>query len=215
MISMAYGLAKISMTPLMRRAFGAGVALTRLDERISRSPVGAGFLERQNFADACASLWIDGQLVHLEDLVLHDAFRDTRTPTHELTIARDLAHRRRIGSQPAVWALSEEGLRGLRQARPAASLGEGGTAAADKAVAGEVSDGGGEGRSAVAIKAVTSQKARWMPSSPPSMPSWRARRRRSKRPRSRGAPKTLRKRIPSSTISTGMRTSGWRSGRPC
>jgi len=116
MISMAYDLSKISMSALMRPAFDAGVALTRLDERISRSPVGAGFLERQNFADACASLWIDGELVHLEDLVLHDAFRDTRTPTHELTIARDvLRTRRRIAGQSQGWALSAEGIRTLRQ----------------------------------------------------------------------------------------------------
>ena len=118
MISMAYDLAKISMNALMRPAFDAGVALARLDERIARSPVGAGFLERQNFADACASLWIDGELVHLEDLVLHDAFRDTRTPTHELTIARDvLRTRRRISGQSPDWALSAEGIRTLRQTK--------------------------------------------------------------------------------------------------
>ncbi|MBO9195360.1 DUF1612 and helix-turn-helix domain-containing protein [Rhizobium sp. 16-449-1b] len=112
---MAYDLAKISMSALMRPAFDAGIALTRLDERIVRSPVGSGFLERQNFADACASLWLDGELVHLEDLVLHDAFRDTRTPTHELTIARDvLRTRRRISGQSPDWALSAEGIRVLR-----------------------------------------------------------------------------------------------------
>ncbi|MGV1793549.1 RHE_PE00001 family protein [Rhizobium sp. A37_96] len=89
--------------------------LTRLDERVARSPVGAGFLERTHFADACASLWIDGELVHLEDLVLHDAGHDIRTPTHELTIARDvLKARRRIAAQPPGWALSPEGLRSLR-----------------------------------------------------------------------------------------------------
>ncbi|MDP9759344.1 MULTISPECIES: RHE_PE00001 family protein [Agrobacterium] len=116
MISMAYDFSKISMSALMRPAFDAGVALTRLDERIARSPVGAGFLERQNFADACASLWIDGELVHLEDLVLHDATRDIRTPTHELTIARDvLRTRRRIAGQSPEWALSAEGIRTLRQ----------------------------------------------------------------------------------------------------
>ncbi|MDO1585386.1 RHE_PE00001 family protein [Rhizobium oryzicola] len=116
MISMAYDLAKISMSALMRPAFDAGIALTRLDERIARSPVGSGFLERQNFADACASLWIDGELVHLEDLVLHDATRDIRTPTHELTIARDvLRTRRRIAGQSRDWALSAEGIRILRQ----------------------------------------------------------------------------------------------------
>ncbi|MBB4402924.1 hypothetical protein GGD52_003786 [Agrobacterium tumefaciens] len=104
------------MSDLMRPAFDAGGALTRLDERIARSPVGQGWIERQNFADACASLWIDGELVHLEDLVLHDATRDIRTPTHELTIARDvLRTRRRISGQSPDWALSAEGIRTLRQ----------------------------------------------------------------------------------------------------
>lgn len=116
MISMAYDLAKISMTALMRPAFDAGVALARLDERIARSDVGAGWIERQNFADACASLWIDGELVHLEDLVLHDATRDIRAPTHELTIARDvLRTRRRIAGQSPDWALSTDGIRSLRK----------------------------------------------------------------------------------------------------
>ncbi|WP_093235728.1 RHE_PE00001 family protein [Sinorhizobium sp. NFACC03] len=116
MISMAYDLSKISMTAPMRPAFEAGVALTRLDERIARSPVGSGWIERQNFVDACASLWIDGELVHLEDLVLHDATKDIRTPTHELTIARDvLKTRRRIASQLPGWALSADGIRMLRR----------------------------------------------------------------------------------------------------
>ncbi|MBY2943671.1 DUF1612 and helix-turn-helix domain-containing protein [Rhizobium leguminosarum] len=116
MISMAYDFAKISMTALIEPAFRAGIELTRLDERIARSPVGAGWIERSHFADACASLWIDGELVHLEDLVLHDATRDIRTPTHELTIARDvLRTRRRIAAHLPGWALSAEGIRTLRQ----------------------------------------------------------------------------------------------------
>ena len=113
---MAYDIARISMTTLIRPAFDAGIALTRLDERIARSPVGPGFLERSQFTDACASLWIDGELVHLEDLVLHDATKDIRTPTHELTIARDvLRTRRRIAAHLPGWALSAEGIRTLRQ----------------------------------------------------------------------------------------------------
>ncbi|NTF00137.1 RHE_PE00001 family protein [Agrobacterium tumefaciens] len=116
MISMAYDFAKISMTALMEPAFRAGIELTRLDERIARSPVGAGWIERSQFTDACASLWIDGELVHLEDLVLHDDTRDIRTPTHELTIARDvLRSRRRIAAHLPGWALSAEGIRTLRQ----------------------------------------------------------------------------------------------------
>ena len=113
---MVYDLAKISMNALMRPAFDAGVALTRLDERIARSQVGQGWIERSQFSDACASLWIDGELVHLEDLVLHDATRDIRTPTHELTIARDvLRTRRRIATQVPDWALSADGVRTLRK----------------------------------------------------------------------------------------------------
>ncbi len=101
MIAMACDLEKISISNLMRPAFDAAVAITRLDECIARSPVGTGFLKRQNFADACASLWIDGELVQLEDLVLHDATRDIRAPTHELTIARDVLRTRRRGALSA------------------------------------------------------------------------------------------------------------------
>ncbi len=147
MISMAYDLAKISMTALMRPAFDAGIALTRLDERIARSPVGSGWIERQNFADACASLWIDGELVHLEDLVLHDATRDIRTPTHELTIARDvLRTRRRISTQSPDWALSAEGVRSLRQTSEImpADSGDALTAAATRRAAAMDAEGEGD-----------------------------------------------------------------------
>ena len=142
MISMSYDLAKLPIQSLLKPISAAGTALARLDERVSRSEVGSGFLERQNFTDACASLWIDGELVHLEDLVLHDASHDIRTPTHELTIARDvLRTRRRIAAQPPGWALSPDGLRSLRrhnvvagQAWPAASLDDSATESKDAAV---------------------------------------------------------------------------------
>lgn len=111
---MSYDLAKLPIQSLLKPISAAGTALARLDERIARSEVGSGWIERSHFADACASLWIDGELVHLEDLVLHDASHDIRTPTHELTIARDvLRTRRRIAAQSPGWALSPEGLRSL------------------------------------------------------------------------------------------------------
>ncbi|MDR9776153.1 RHE_PE00001 family protein [Rhizobium hidalgonense] len=133
MISMAYDLVKISMTALMEPAFRAGIALARLDERIARSPVGQGWIERSQFTDACASLWIDGELVHLEDLVLHDATKDIRTPTHELTIARDvLKTRRRIAGQSPDWAFSADGIRSLRKT---SEIGSGG---GDEATTAEV-----------------------------------------------------------------------------
>ncbi len=116
MKSMAYDFGRLAISSLLEPAFRAGIALTRLDERIARSPVGAGFIERSQYTDACASLWIDGELVHLEDLVLHDDVRDIRTPTHELTIARDvLRTRRRIAAQLPGWGLSADGIRTLRK----------------------------------------------------------------------------------------------------
>lgn len=102
--------------------------------------MGEGLLERSHFLDAHASLWVDGELVHLEDLVLHDALRDIRAPTHELTIARDiLKTRRRIAAHPPAWALSAQGLASLR-GRPwaGASLGGDGEGVPDGSV--EVSD---------------------------------------------------------------------------
>jgi hypothetical protein len=158
---MSYDLAKLPIQSLLKPISAAGTALARLDERIARSEVGSGFLERAHFADACASLWIDGELVHLEDLVLHDASHDIRTPTHELTIARDvLRTRRRIAAQPPGWALSPDGLRSLRrhnvvagQAWPVATLGDGaaeteGTAVQSDAV-GEGEGGDGEDEASV------------------------------------------------------------------
>jgi hypothetical protein len=137
---MSYDLARLPIQSLLRLISEAAVALARLDERIARSPVGEGFLERSHFLEAHASLWVDGELVHLEDLVLHDALRDIRAPTHELTIARDiLKTRRRIAAHPPSWALSSPGLASLR-GRPwaGASLGGDGEGVRDGSV--EVSD---------------------------------------------------------------------------
>ena len=88
--------------------------LARLDERLARSPVRDGFVERQHFADAAAALWLEGELVHLEDLVLFDAHMNVRTPTHELTHAHVVLRvRRQIFGHAPDWALSRDGLRQL------------------------------------------------------------------------------------------------------
>lgn len=90
--------------------------------------------------------------MRLEDLVLHDATRDVRAPTYELTIARDvLKTRRRIVAQPPDWALSPEGIRSLRQDRTepgssAASLGDA-RADAKNEIAADDQDDVGEGAS--------------------------------------------------------------------
>jgi hypothetical protein len=85
-----------------------------LDERLRVSPIREGWIARTHFLDACASAWIEGELVHVEDLVLHDASMDIRAPTHELTRAHAvLRARRRIHSEAPEWALSHAGLSAL------------------------------------------------------------------------------------------------------
>ncbi|WP_309508724.1 RHE_PE00001 family protein [Mesorhizobium onobrychidis] len=121
---MAYDIGLLFLETLIGSVARSTEALARLDERLARSPVREGFVERQHFADAAAALWLEGELVHLEDLVLHDAHMDVRTPTHELTRAHAvLRARRRIFSQKPDWALGRDGflaLTGRGGAMPAA-----------------------------------------------------------------------------------------------
>jgi hypothetical protein len=125
---MRYELSKLPLKTLFGPVAAATAALARLDERIARSAVGEGWIARSHFADACASLWVDGELVQLEDLVLHDAGMGIRAPTHELTIAHDvLRTRRRILGHPPGWAVSGAGLRRLRTVSDGAADGSGET----------------------------------------------------------------------------------------
>ena len=90
-------------------------AIARFDERLRTSPIRDGVLARLDFADACACLWLAGELVTPEDLVLHDAERDLHIPTHALTQAHTfLRTRRHIARQPPDWALRPSGLGYLR-----------------------------------------------------------------------------------------------------
>ncbi len=73
--------ARLDLTLLS--AVGAGEhAAAFLDERLHKSPLRDGFLA------------LSGELVHLEDLVLHDAEMDLHAPTHELTRAHATPARR-------------------------------------------------------------------------------------------------------------------------
>jgi hypothetical protein len=90
-------------------------SLARFDERLRTSPIREGVTNRLDFDDACACLWLAGELVTLEDLVLHDANRDVHAPTHELTRAHMvLRARRRIAQRNPGWALTPDGLAALR-----------------------------------------------------------------------------------------------------
>jgi hypothetical protein len=108
---MAWRLDSIAPETLLGPVAAATQALVRLDERLARSPVREGWLGRVQFHDAAAALWLDGELVAIEDLVLHDAHMDLRTPTHQLTRAHEVLRlRRRIMAQRRDWALAREGL---------------------------------------------------------------------------------------------------------
>jgi hypothetical protein len=90
-------------------------SLARFDERLRTSPIRDGVTNRMDFDDACACLWLAGELVTLEDLVLHDAARDVHAPTHELTRAHTvLRARRRIAQHNPSWALTPDGFAALR-----------------------------------------------------------------------------------------------------
>jgi len=102
-------------TPLAR----AEDSLARLDQQLAKSPIREGWIARTHFTDAAASLWLEGELVHLEDLVLHDARMDVRTPTYELIRAHTVVRaRRRIAGSKPDQVLSPSGLAGLRSPAP-------------------------------------------------------------------------------------------------
>lgn len=112
---MTYEFTTLPPSRLVLALTRAGEALARLDERIACSPIKNGFLERQDFGDAVSSLWVDGELVHMEDLVLHDARMDIRSPTNEIVNAhRILRSRRLIYNNFPQWPFTDQGLNLLR-----------------------------------------------------------------------------------------------------
>ncbi len=107
--------AEIPWTLIAAPLAAAEDAVARLDERLSRSQIREGWIARTHFTDACDSLWLAGELVHVEDLVLHNERMDVRTPTHEITRAHAILRaRRRILEADPGWALSRDGLDALR-----------------------------------------------------------------------------------------------------
>ncbi|WP_338610876.1 RHE_PE00001 family protein (plasmid) [Pelagibacterium nitratireducens] len=111
---MVYEIGNLTHKILLGPLAAAEDALARLDERVARSEVGAGFAERADFFDSIASMWVAGELVHLEDLVLHDARMDIRAPSHELVIAHRIVRaRRQVSRNDPGWAVSRSGIMAL------------------------------------------------------------------------------------------------------
>lgn len=111
---MTYEIGKLNHETLLGPIAAAEDALARLDERVARSEVGSGFGERADFFESVSSMWVGGELVHLEDLVLHDAQMDIRAPSHELVIAHRIVRaRRRVSRNDPGWAVSRSGIMAL------------------------------------------------------------------------------------------------------
>ena len=107
---MLYEIDNLALQVMLPAIGRAEDQLARLDEIVRRSGEGAGFSERAHFFDAAATMWVGGELVHMEDLVLHDARMDIRAPTHELMIAHGVMRaRRRIAGAEPDWAISDSG----------------------------------------------------------------------------------------------------------
>jgi hypothetical protein len=129
----------IAQTPwkaLIPHLEAASDAVARLDERMSRNEgLADGAQARGHYREACAALWLEGEFVHLEDLVLHDASMDTRAPSAELTRAAALLRTRRaICRESPEWPLTEAGvaaIRGRRLANPSAASADGSEEHAD------------------------------------------------------------------------------------
>ena len=70
-------------------------SVSRLDARAQFCPFAEGWAARFDFAEASAWGWTSGEIVDLEDLVLHDAHMDARAPDQALRATHGLVRARR------------------------------------------------------------------------------------------------------------------------
>lgn len=107
--------AEVAASPAFERA---NEALLRLDERLKSSPFREGYQSRSDFREACANLWMQGQLVDLEDLVLLDANTNHKIVDQATSHAWMVLRARRMVARRAIdWPLSDEGILGLERER--------------------------------------------------------------------------------------------------
>jgi hypothetical protein len=114
-----YDLPDLPWEKIAGRLEQVAIAVLRLDARLEGSGLSAGWQSRGDLTEAVRALILDGQLVDVGDLVLHDAGMDVRHPTHELTRAAIAlrAHRTAL-IRKAPWPLSIDGLAALRGLGP-------------------------------------------------------------------------------------------------
>ena len=110
-----YDLPDLPWETIVGRLEQITIAVLRFDARLAASGLAAGWQSRCDMTEAVRALLLDGHLVDVGDLVLHDAGMDVRHPTHELTRAAvALKSRRTAMARKAPWPLSIDGLAALR-----------------------------------------------------------------------------------------------------
>ena len=110
-----YALPELPWEQIAGRLEPITISILRFDARLEASGLAAGWQSRCDLTEAVRALLLDGHLVDVGDLVLHDAGMDVRHPTHELTrAAAALRARRTAMARTAPWPLSIDGLAALR-----------------------------------------------------------------------------------------------------
>jgi hypothetical protein len=105
---------------LVGRLEQVAIAVMKLDARLDASGLAAGWQSRCDMTEAVRALILDGHLVDIGDVVLHDADMDVRSPTHELTRAATALRAITVRlARRAPWPLSIDGLAALRGIMPA------------------------------------------------------------------------------------------------
>jgi len=112
---LSYDLPELPWQRIAGRLEQITIGILRFDARLTASGLAAGWQARCDMTEAVRALLLDGHLVDVGDLVLHDAGMDVRHPTHELTRAAAALRARRVAlARPAPWPLSIDGLAALR-----------------------------------------------------------------------------------------------------
>ena len=125
LVPKTYDLPDLPWERVAGRLEQVAIRILRLDARLEASGLSAGWQSRCDMTEAVRALILDGHLVDVGDLVLHDAGMDVRHPTHELTrTAAALRARRTALARSAPWPLSIDGLAALRGLGPARGEGE-------------------------------------------------------------------------------------------
>jgi hypothetical protein len=115
LIPKSYPLPELPWETIAGRLEQITIAIMRFDARLEASGLSAGWQSRCDMTEAVRALLLDGHLVDVGDLVLHDAGMDVRHPTHELTrAAAALRSRRTAMARKAPWPVSIDGLAALR-----------------------------------------------------------------------------------------------------